>query len=161
VDSAGFFFVSPGSAWYRKHFTVPSDLEGHLIWLQFDGVYRAADFFVNGAFVAHHEEGYTSVIVNIHNASEPLRYGAENVMTVFVDGTQSELWAYEGNGIYRHVWIESAPLVSITLGPFTRLRTYRAQSLGRTQASHSLPTARFSSLKSTSKMRALGLLSAL
>jgi hypothetical protein len=93
---------------------VPSDLEGHLIWLQFDGVYRAADFFVNGAFVAHHEEGYTSVIVYIHNASEPLRYGAENVMTVFVDGTQSELWAYEGNGIYRHVWIESAPLVSIT-----------------------------------------------
>jgi hypothetical protein len=69
---------------------------------------------VNGAFVAHHEEGYTSVIVYIHNASEPLRYGAENVMTVFVDGTQSELWAYEGNGIYRHVWIESAPLVSIT-----------------------------------------------
>jgi beta-galactosidase len=88
--------LARSTGWYRKNFTVPSDLEGSLVWLQFDGVYRSADIFVNGAFVTHHEEGYTSFIVYIHNGSEPLRYGAENVIAVFVDGTQSELWAYEG-----------------------------------------------------------------
>jgi hypothetical protein len=32
----------------------------------------------------------------------------------FVDASQHELWAYEGGGIYRHVWLETAGIVSVT-----------------------------------------------
>lgn len=31
-----------------------------------------------------------------------------------MDATQHELWAYEGGGIYRHVWLEAAGLLSTT-----------------------------------------------
>ena len=41
----------------------------------------------------------------LHNASAPLHFGpsGKNVVAVFVDATQGELWAYEGGGIFRHV----------------------------------------------------------
>ena len=70
---------------------------------------------MNGALVRHHEEGYTSFTVFLHNATTavPLQYGAgsKNVVSVFVDATTSELWCYEGGGVYRHVWLESASAV--------------------------------------------------
>ena len=31
---------------------------------------------------------------------------------MYVDATQSELWAYEGGGIFRHVWLETASVLS-------------------------------------------------
>ena len=98
-------------AWYRKSFDVMPGSALH--WLTFDGVFRAADVFVNGAFVRHHEEGYTSFTVWLHNASAPLRYGGANEVVVYLDATEPELWCYEGGGIFRHVWLESAGAVSI------------------------------------------------
>lgn len=84
------------------------------MYLEFDGVFRAADVFLNGQFLLHHEEGYTPFIAWLHNASAPVRRGgAPNVVAVFVDGTAPELWSYEGMGITRHVWLHTAPLVSI------------------------------------------------
>ena len=47
-------------SWYRKEFTIDTSMEGQLIWLTFDGVFRAADVYVNGVLVKHHDEGYTS-----------------------------------------------------------------------------------------------------
>ena len=97
-------------SWYRKTFSLATSYEGSLVWLLFDGVFRAADIYINGAFVMHHEEGYTSFPAYLHNASVLLNYGAAatNVLAVFVDATAAELWCYEGGGIYRHVWLESA-----------------------------------------------------
>ena len=101
-------------AWYRKHFSLPAEAAGGLVYLQFDGVFRAADVFVNGQWVLHHVEGYTSFIVYIHNASAPLVYGGgDNVLAVFIDATAPELWSYEQQGIFRHVWLETAPLLSV------------------------------------------------
>jgi hypothetical protein len=102
------------TSWYRKTFSLPPFAADGLVSLQFDGVFRAADVFVNGAWVAHHEEGYTSFVVWLHNASAPLVFGSgENVLAVFVDATQPELWSYEQQGIYRHVWLDTAPLLSV------------------------------------------------
>jgi beta-galactosidase len=103
-------------SWYRKTFTLDQEFQNKLLWLTFDGVFRAADVYINGVFVAHHEEGYTSFPVYIHNASAPLNFGGakENVLAVFVDSTLHELWAFEGGGIFRHVWLESASQVSVT-----------------------------------------------
>lgn len=101
-------------SWYRKHFSLPAEAAGGLVFVQFDGVFRAADVFLNGAWVLHHEEGYTSFIAYLHNASAPLVFGGgDNVLAVFVDATSPELWSYEQQGIFRHVWLETAPLLSV------------------------------------------------
>jgi beta-galactosidase len=102
-------------SWYRKSFTLGASASNSLVYLQFDGVFRAADIFFNGMYVQHHEEGYTSFIVWLHNASAPLHTDGvtPNVVSLFVDGREPELWSYEGMGIYRHVWLETAPLLSI------------------------------------------------
>ena len=100
---------------YRKAFTLPPAAAGQLVALTFDGVWRAADVYVNGAFVRHHIEGYTSFVAWLHNTSAPLHTDGvtPNIVAVYVDGTQSELWSYEQAGIFRHVWLETAPPVSV------------------------------------------------
>lgn len=102
-------------SWYRRKFTLPESAADQLVWLSFDGVYRNADVYVNGALVKHHTEAYTSFHAYLHNASAGLKFGPgeSNVVAVFVDATQSELWAYEGGGIYRHVWLETADKLSV------------------------------------------------
>eukprot|EP00041_Stephanoeca_diplocostata_P034010 m.1140353 g.1140353 ORF g.1140353 m.1140353 type:complete len:917 (+) comp24445_c0_seq4:86-2836(+) len=115
-------------SWYRKTFDIATPASPNsLVYLTFDGVFRSADVYINGIFVKHHEEGYTSFVVFIHNASlkTPLRYGAggNNVVAVYVDATQPELWCYEGGGIYRHVWLETAAATSIVPWGFSVVAT--------------------------------------
>ena len=89
--------LSGNQSWYRKEFEVPASAQqGKLVWLTFDGVFRDAVVYLNGERVKHHVEGYTSWTAYLHNASAPLKYGAggRNVLAVFVDATQAELWCY-------------------------------------------------------------------
>lgn len=96
--------------WYRKKVFVPEDLKEKLVYLEFDGVYRDCDVWVNSAYMGHHASGYTSFRYEI---SDDLEYGKENIIAVRVDASQIEGWWYEGAGIYRNVrWIEK-PRVSV------------------------------------------------
>lgn len=93
------------NAWYRRHFTVP---EGTLlVRIDFDGAYRSASVFINGALAAQHEEGYTGFGVWLHNVTNgPLNIGGgDNVIAVFLASTiySYELWGYEGSGIERDI----------------------------------------------------------
>lgn len=89
--------------WYRKSFKT-STVEGARYQLEFEGIFRDAQVWVNGIFLGRHVSGYTPVEFDI---TECLNWGAdkENVITVRVDATHSELWSYEGAGIYRNVWL--------------------------------------------------------
>ena len=93
------------NAWYRRHFTVPAGTV--MARLQFDGTYRSASVFLNGALAAQHEEGYTGFSVWLHNVSgAPLVVGGgDNVVAVYLASTiyTYELWGYEGEGIERDV----------------------------------------------------------
>lgn len=102
-------------SWYRKEFSLDASAsEGRLVWLTFDGVFRNAVVYLNGALVMRHVEGYTSWTAYLHNSTAPLKFGSEkNVLAVFVDATEGELWCYEGGGIFRHVWLETAGTASI------------------------------------------------
>ena len=111
--SHGFRAVGPGFAtndvgWYRRSFDLPKSDLGKQIWVQFDGVYRDAQVYVNGWFVGHHESGYSGFRYNL---TDVLNYGGKNTIAVRVDASQFEGWFYEGAGIYRHVWlIKTAPV---------------------------------------------------
>ncbi len=88
--------------WYRKHFTVAELEEGKRFELQFDGVFRDAEFWLNGFYLGNNRSGYMGVAYDV---TDYIRFGQENVLVVRVDATQYEGWFYEGAGIYRHVWL--------------------------------------------------------
>ncbi len=111
----GFKPVGPGFArndvaWYRRTFDLPESDAGKRIWLEFDGVFRDAEVFVNGWFVGHHESGYSSFRYDITDLAN---VGGKNVVAVKVDASRFEGWFYEGAGIYRHVWLVKTGPVAI------------------------------------------------
>ncbi len=90
-------------AWYRKWFAMPAGGERGRVYLQFDGVYRDAQFWLNGVYLGRNDSGY---IGRRFDVTDLLRDGdAKNFLAVRVDATKDEGWWYDGAGIYRHVWL--------------------------------------------------------
>lgn len=114
--TVGFNYPETSVGWYRKTFTVPAGDEGKHFTLQFDGIFRNADIWVNGFWLGKEPSGYATQVYDI---SEYLDYGAENLVCVRVDASLEEGWFYEGAGIYRHVWLEkTAPVHVAPFGTF-------------------------------------------
>jgi len=86
--------------WYRKHLSIPASCQGKILRLDFDGVFRDSEVWLNGTFLGRHLSGYTPFSYDITALAQP---GADNVITLRVDPTEFEGWWYEGGGIYRHV----------------------------------------------------------
>jgi beta-galactosidase len=95
-------FPETSIGWYRKHFTIPASDSGSRFQLQFDGIYRDANIWVNGFFLGNNKSGYLGAAYDI---TDFINYNHDNVVVVRVDATQYEGWFYEGAGIYRHVWL--------------------------------------------------------
>lgn len=91
-----------GVGWYRRSFDLPAADRGKRIWLEFDGVYRNSDVWINGEWLGHHWSGYTGFHYDITDLAD---FGGANVVTVRADADWDEGWWYEGGGIYRHVWL--------------------------------------------------------
>jgi beta-galactosidase/beta-glucuronidase len=89
-------------SWYRKTFELPASTKGQVLYLEFDGVYRSSDMWLNGEFLGHHSSGYTSFRYRIDNVTSFKQTGA-NVLSVRTDPRANEGWWYEGGGLYRHV----------------------------------------------------------
>ncbi len=96
-EAHGYLPVEP--AWYRRTIWIPAADQGRRLWLEFDGVYRDSQMWLNGHFLGRHPSGYTSFCYDISDAAKP---GTNNLLVVHVDPTQFEGWWYEGGGIYRH-----------------------------------------------------------
>ena len=109
-------FPSNSIAWYRRTFELLKTDAGKRLWLEFDGVYRNCDVFVNGWFVGNHKSGYDGFRYDITDVAN---YGSNNVVAVRVNASEFEGWFYEGAGIYRHVWLEkTSPLAIAPDGVF-------------------------------------------
>jgi len=100
--------------WYRKHFSVSKTDSGQRFQIQFDGIFRDANFWINGFYLGNNKSGYVGASYDISNY---LNYGKENVLAVRVDATQYEGWFYEGAGIYRHVWLNQYQPVHLDENP--------------------------------------------
>ena len=98
-----------GKGEYRKAFATP---KGELVKLHFEGVYQRAEVFVNGQKAGQHAYGYTPFTVDV----TPYLYKDKrlNEVVVKVDNSQQVncRW-YSGSGIYRHVWLQTMPLLHI------------------------------------------------
>src|SRR5579863_2078763 len=55
--SQGYLAYTP--AWYRKHVTIPEGDRGKVLRLDFDGVFRHCDVWLNGTRLGQHMSGYS------------------------------------------------------------------------------------------------------
>ena len=92
-----------GIGWYRKRFRVP---EYAHVYIDFDGVYRNSEVWINGHYLGKRPNGYISFRYDLDKWID--RKG-DNIIAVRVDNSQqtNSRW-YSGSGIYRHVWLETA-----------------------------------------------------
>ena len=97
-------------AWYRKHLHIPESTQGKVLRLDFDGVFRDSEVWLNGIYLGRHLSGYTPFSYDITGLAKP---GTDNVITVRVDPTTFEGWWYEGGGIYRHVYLTALAPVHV------------------------------------------------
>jgi len=101
-----------GLGWYRKMFTVPATAKGKLIFIEFDGVYRNGEVWINGHYLGERPYGYSTFEYEL---TPYLVYGAQrNVIAVKVDNSQqpNSRW-YSGSGIYRNVWLTTLDPVHV------------------------------------------------
>ena len=101
-----------GVGWYRKTFAVAERDTSRLVFIEFDGVYRNSEVWINGHYLGKRPYGYSSFTYEL---TPRLRYGAaSNVIAVRVDNSQqpNSRW-YSGSGIYRHVRLVTAGRVHV------------------------------------------------
>jgi beta-galactosidase len=80
--------LSTGIAWYRKQFNLPSSQKGKKVFLEFEGIRQAGEFYVNGVFVGRHENGAMAFGFDI---TELVKFGKEsNLVAVRIDNN----WDY-------------------------------------------------------------------
>ena len=114
--TVGWKYPETSAGWYRRHLTVPESDLGRRISVQFDGIFRNSQVFVNGHYVGGEPSGYAT---QVYNLTEYLNYGGDNVLTVRADASIEEGWYYEGAGIYRDVWlVKTQPLHVVPFGTF-------------------------------------------
>jgi beta-galactosidase len=93
-----------GIGWYRKTFTLPASSKSKNVFVDFDGVYKNSQVWINGHFLGKRPNGYISFRYNL---TPYLNFGKKlNVIAVKVNNSEqpNSRW-YTGSGIYRNVWL--------------------------------------------------------
>ncbi|RNL52609.1 DUF4982 domain-containing protein [Pedobacter jejuensis] len=100
-----------GIGWYRKEFIAPVDFQNRLITIEFDGVYKNSEVWINGKYLGKRPYGYSSFAYEI---SQYLKTG-KNIIAVKVDNSaQPDSRWYSGSGIYRNIWLTSTAKVAVS-----------------------------------------------
>lgn len=123
----GGLFPENSVGWYRKRFTISSLDSGQHFTVQFDGIYRDSEIWLNGFYLGNNKSGYLGVNYDI---TDYIDFGKENILVVRVDASQYEGWFYEGAGIYRHVWLNQFNNLHIAHdGVFVYTKVFENESL--------------------------------
>jgi beta-galactosidase len=110
--TAGGGALPGGIGWYRKSFTVPDADTNKLVFIDFDGVYRNSEVWINGQSLGKRPYGYSSFRYEL---TPYLKHGAQkNLLAVKVDNSQqpNSRW-YSGSGIYRNVRLVTTDKVHV------------------------------------------------
>jgi beta-galactosidase len=112
-----------GIAWYRKHFTLPTECKGRDVTLHFEGIMGKQTIYVNGQKVKDHEGGYLPITISLP-AGDGSPIANNIVVAIKADNSDDKTYppgkkqmtldfAYHG-GIYRDVWLIAKNKVAIT-----------------------------------------------
>ena len=108
-------YLPKNVTWYRKHFNLPADWKGKVIWVYFEGVFKGSNIYLNGQHLHYEDSGYTSFTVRLDKASSIFfGDGQENDNVLVVQSTPnfgySGSW-YEGGGIYRNTYLVAVDVI--------------------------------------------------
>lgn len=105
-------YLPGGLGWYRKSFKAKDSTK--LIYLQFDGVYKNSEVWINGHYLGKRPNGYMSFEYNL---TPFLKFNnRDNEILVKVDNSEqpNSRW-YSGSGIYRNVWLKTVDKLHVDL----------------------------------------------
>ena len=126
---------STGIAWYRKHFKLPASAKGQKVFLEFEGIRQAGDFYLNGKHIGLHENG---VMAFGFDVTDLAKFGdEENVIAARIDNDwnyrekatntkyQWEDKNFNANygGIQKNVYLHITPKIYQTLPLYSNLKT--------------------------------------
>ena len=111
-----------GIVWYRKHFTMPTDMKGKDVTLYFEAIMGKQDIYVNGKLATTHLGGYLPISVNL--SALGVKPGEECLVAVKADNSDDKSYppgkkqaaldfCYHG-GMYRDVWLIGKSPIAIT-----------------------------------------------
>ena len=101
-------YLPGGIGWYRLHFKVK---DSPSTFIYFEGVYNYSEVYLNGHLLGKRPSGFSSFLYNL---TPYLHADGQNVLAVRVDHSQeSDSRWYTGSGIYRNVWLVTAPDVHL------------------------------------------------
>ncbi len=101
-----------GIGWYRKTFAIQDDLGKRQVYIDFDGIYRNSEVWINGHSLGMRPYGYSSFEYDLTPYLKP--NGQDNIVAVRVDNSKqpNSRW-YSGSGIYRNVWLVTTDKVHV------------------------------------------------
>ena len=115
-SAGGGGYHATGVGWYRLELPLEASKPrpappSAVIHLDFEGVYRNAEVWLNGRRLGAHAYGYTPFSFDV---TDRLRFDRPNVIAVRVDNSRqpNSRW-HSGSGIYRHVWLRTTSVISI------------------------------------------------
>lgn len=88
-----------GIAWYRKHFKLPAAAAGKKVFLEFEGIRQAGEFYLNGEFIGRHENG---VMAFGFDVTDQVRSGG-NVLAARIDNSTRYAEKATGTGFQWNV----------------------------------------------------------
>lgn len=105
-------FLPAGIGWYRKSFKLSKGQLKQQTYIDFDGVYRNSEVWINSHYLGKRPYGYSSFRYDL----SPYLYSGDsiNVLAVRVDNSEqpNSRW-YTGSGIYRNVWLVNTGKVHV------------------------------------------------
>jgi beta-galactosidase len=103
-------YLPGGIGWYRKTFEWAQAEQNKTVRIEFDGVYKNCNVWINSHHLGFHPYGYTSFAYEL----TPYLLPGKNVLAVRVDNSQQPdtRW-YSGSGIYRHTWLVITGLLHV------------------------------------------------
>ncbi len=101
-----------GIGWYRKTFVLPAQAKGKQVRIEFDGVYRNSEVWINGQYLGLRPYGYSAFSYDLTKHIKPAPH--KNVITVKVDNSMqpNSRW-YSGSGIYRNVKLVATNTIAV------------------------------------------------
>lgn len=127
--------LSDSISWYRKHFKLPASARGQKVFLEFEGIRQAGEFYLNGKYIGISENGVMAFGFDVTDAA---KFGdEENVLAARIDNsweyrekaTNSKFQWQDKNfyanygGINKNVYLHIAPKLYQTLPLFSNLGT--------------------------------------
>jgi len=102
-----------GTAWYKKHVTVPPEWRGKEIWIKFGGVHAQGWFWANGTFLGHDQSycGTYKYRVTDLVADDGSLVIAAKVRNDVPSGKGLFGWLHRFGGLYRSVELDATPPV--------------------------------------------------